>query len=45
LGYFVRAFCTTGEAPAIARVLDFATSHGSTVRIDPGVNEPDVADA
>jgi hypothetical protein len=45
LGYFVRAFCTAGEAPAIARVLDFATKHGSTVRLDPDVNAPDVADA
>ena len=44
MGYFVRAFCTTGEAPAISRVLDFATKLGSTVRLDPDVTALDLAD-
>jgi len=45
LGYYVRAFCTTGKPPAIGRVLDFAMEHGSNVRLDPEVSEPDLADA
>jgi hypothetical protein len=44
VGYFVRAFCTTGEPPAIGDVIDFATARGSKVRLDPAVSEPDRAD-
>ena len=31
MGYYVRAFCTTGEPPAIRPILDFAKERGSVV--------------
>lgn len=31
VGYYVRAFCTTGEPPAIRPILDFAKERGSVV--------------
>lgn len=44
MGYYVRAFCTTGEPPPINRVIDFAKKHGSSVRLDPELSESDLAD-
>jgi hypothetical protein len=45
VGYYVRVFCTTGEPPAMAPVLDFARQQGSVVNLDSNLNETDPASA
>ena len=45
MGYYVRAFCTTGETPQLGRVLEFARNLGSTVELEGVEGEPGLDDA
>lgn len=39
VGYYVRAFCASGDPPPLRQVLDFAREKGCPIRLDPDVTE------
>jgi hypothetical protein len=45
MGYYVRVFCTTGDPPALAPVLEHARGRGSEISLDPDASETSLDDA
>ena len=44
MGYYVRAFCASGDPPPLRQVLDYALDKGSPVQLDPEVSASDPDD-
>ena len=44
MGYYIRAFCALGDAPPLREVLDFAREKGSSIHLDPRVNDAQASD-